>query len=88
MWYLIDCLNIQKLAVGDLPEKIITAFQVVHDENTNEKAALNKCKDALSHFKEMEKDIANISSHGKNSISFHNEFILHLNLLWLSFNVF
>nr|GMD39934.1 regulation of nuclear pre-mRNA domain-containing protein 1B-like [Ipomoea batatas] len=53
-----------KLAVGDLPEKIITAFQVVHDENTNEKAALNKCKDALSHFKEMEKDIANISSHG------------------------
>lgn len=53
-----------KLAIGDIPERIITAFQTLHDETTNEKGALNKCKDALSHFKEMEKDIMNISSHG------------------------
>ncbi|RAL51951.1 hypothetical protein DM860_010669 [Cuscuta australis] len=53
-----------KLAIGDIPERIITAFQTLHDETTNEKGALNKCKDALSNFKEMEEDIMNISSQG------------------------
>ncbi|CAH9068933.1 unnamed protein product [Cuscuta epithymum] len=53
-----------KLAIGEVPERIITAFQVLYDECTNEEGALNKCKDALFHFKEMENDIANVFSQG------------------------
>ncbi|KAL0339873.1 UNVERIFIED_CONTAM: Regulation of nuclear pre-domain-containing protein 1B, partial [Sesamum radiatum] len=53
-----------KLAVGGLPEKILTAFQLVHDEIVNEEAALNKCRDTVSHVREIEKDILNVSSQG------------------------
>ncbi|KAL0359717.1 UNVERIFIED_CONTAM: Regulation of nuclear pre-domain-containing protein 1B [Sesamum angustifolium] len=53
-----------KLAVGGLPEKILTAFQLVHDEIVNEEAALNKCRDTVSHVREIEKDVLNVSSQG------------------------
>lgn len=53
-----------KLAVGCTPEKIVTAFQLVHDENVNEEDALNKCKDAVFRIGEMGKDIDNLSSQG------------------------
>ncbi|KAL0453335.1 UNVERIFIED_CONTAM: Regulation of nuclear pre-domain-containing protein 1B [Sesamum latifolium] len=53
-----------KLAVGGLPEKILTAFQLVHDEIVNEEAALNKCRDTVSHVQEIEKDVLNVSSQG------------------------
>ncbi|XP_060184438.1 uncharacterized protein LOC132614101 [Lycium barbarum] len=53
-----------KLAVGCTPEKIVTAFQLVHDENVNEEDALNKCKDAVFRVGEMESDIENLSSQG------------------------
>ncbi|KAL0316676.1 UNVERIFIED_CONTAM: Regulation of nuclear pre-domain-containing protein 1A [Sesamum radiatum] len=53
-----------KLAVGGLPEKILTALQLVHDEAVNEEAALNKCRNAVSCVREIEKDIVNASSQG------------------------
>ncbi|KAL0337852.1 UNVERIFIED_CONTAM: hypothetical protein Scaly_2060300 [Sesamum calycinum] len=53
-----------KLAVGGLPEKILTALQLVHDEAVNEEAALNKCRNAVSCVQEIEKDIVNASSQG------------------------
>ncbi|KAL2232899.1 UNVERIFIED_CONTAM: hypothetical protein Sindi_1469900, partial [Sesamum indicum] len=51
-----------KLAVGGLPEKILTAFQLVHEEIVNEEAALNKCQDTVSRVREIEKDVLNVSS--------------------------
>ncbi|KAG8367757.1 hypothetical protein BUALT_Bualt16G0106000 [Buddleja alternifolia] len=53
-----------KLAVGGLPEKIITALQLVHDETAKEEAALDKCHDAVSCVREIEKDVVNVSSQG------------------------
>ncbi|CAA0832898.1 ENTH/VHS family protein [Striga hermonthica] len=53
-----------KLAVGGLPEKILTAMQLVQDEVANEEAALIKCHDAVSCVREIEKDAVNASSQG------------------------
>lgn len=53
-----------KLAVGCTPEKIVTAFQLVHDENVNEEGALTKCKDAVFRVGEMKSDIENLGSLG------------------------
>ncbi|KAL0428375.1 UNVERIFIED_CONTAM: Regulation of nuclear pre-domain-containing protein 1B [Sesamum latifolium] len=53
-----------KLAVGGLPEKILTALQLVHDEAVNEEAALNKCRNAVSCVREIEKDVVNAASQG------------------------
>lgn len=57
--------QIQKLAVGSMPEKIITAFQSVHDEHVNEDTVLNKCKAAVRRVGKMEKDVEDASIHGK-----------------------
>ena len=48
-----------------MPEKIVTAFQSVHDENTTEEAALNKCEAAASLVGKMEKDV-HTSAQGNN----------------------
>lgn len=56
----------QKLAVGDMPEKILTAFQLAHDENVPEETALNKCKAAASLVGKMEKEVEITSAQGKN----------------------
>ncbi|KAM7505171.1 hypothetical protein LguiB_004075 [Lonicera macranthoides] len=53
-----------KLAVGGMPEKILTGFQLVHDENVNEEAALNKCKDAVTRVGDIERDVESISAQG------------------------
>ncbi|KAK4412734.1 Regulation of nuclear pre-domain-containing protein 1B [Sesamum alatum] len=53
-----------KLAVGGLPEKILSAFQLVYDEIVNEEAALNKCRDTVSCVRDIEKDVLNVSSQG------------------------
>ncbi|KAI3446595.1 hypothetical protein Pfo_029533 [Paulownia fortunei] len=53
-----------KLAVGGLPEKILTALQLVHDEVVNEEVALTKCRNAVSCVREIEKDVLNASSQG------------------------
>nr|CAD1817387.1 unnamed protein product [Ananas comosus var. bracteatus] len=46
-----------KLAVGGMPEKIVTAYQSVLDEHFNEDTALNKCKDSIQLLGKMEKDV-------------------------------
>ncbi|KAI7736723.1 hypothetical protein M8C21_001971 [Ambrosia artemisiifolia] len=49
-------LDFQKLAVGGLPEKIMTAFHLVHDENATEDTALNNCESAVRRFGDLERD--------------------------------
>ncbi|XP_044465988.1 regulation of nuclear pre-mRNA domain-containing protein 2-like isoform X2 [Mangifera indica] len=53
-----------KLAVGALPEKIITAFQSVLDESLNEEAAFNKCNAAAHHVGKLVEDVENTPSPG------------------------
>ena len=48
-----------------MPEKIVTAFQTVHDEQVNEEAVLNKCKTAVQHVGKLEVDAGNTSGEGK-----------------------
>ncbi|KAL6509062.1 hypothetical protein OROGR_023169 [Orobanche gracilis] len=55
-----------KLAVGGLPERILTAMQLLHDEVASEEAALNKCHDAVFCVRELEEDVLNISSQDGN----------------------
>ncbi|XP_047948308.1 regulation of nuclear pre-mRNA domain-containing protein 1B-like isoform X2 [Salvia hispanica] len=53
-----------KLAVGGLPEKILTALQLVHDEAVNEEEALGKFQKAISSVQEIEKDVLYATSQG------------------------
>ncbi|XP_034694904.1 regulation of nuclear pre-mRNA domain-containing protein 1B-like [Vitis riparia] len=53
-----------KLSIGGMPEKIVTAFQTVHDEQVNEEAVLNKCKTAVQHVGKLEVDAGNTSGEG------------------------
>ncbi|KAL8241508.1 hypothetical protein R6Q59_014862, partial [Mikania micrantha] len=46
-----------KLSVGGTPEKIMTAFHLVHDENAAEDTALNNCEGAVRRFGDLERDI-------------------------------
>ncbi|ERM94251.1 regulation of nuclear pre-mRNA domain-containing protein 1B [Amborella trichopoda] len=53
-----------KLAIGGTPEKIVSAFQSVHNEHANEETALNKCKTAVRRVGKMEKDVDNACVQG------------------------
>ncbi|XP_010931495.1 uncharacterized protein [Elaeis guineensis] len=53
-----------KLAVGGMPEKIVTAYQAVLDEHFNEDTALNKCKAAACCVEKMEKDVNDARAQG------------------------
>ncbi|KAH1077463.1 hypothetical protein AAZX31_19G108400 [Glycine max] len=53
-----------KLAVGCLPEKILTAFQPVLDEHLNEKDALNNCSAAVREVGKVVEDVENTLAHG------------------------
>lgn len=53
-----------KLAVGAMPEKIITSFQSVHDQNIDEEDVLNKFKGAILRAGEIERDVEGMSSQG------------------------
>ena len=57
--------SLQKLAVGCLPEKILTAFQPVLDEHLNEKDALNNCSAAVREVGKVVEDVENTLAHGK-----------------------
>ncbi|CAA0809782.1 ENTH/VHS family protein [Striga hermonthica] len=52
-----------KLAVGGLPEKILTAFQLVLDETVNEEDTLKNCQDAALYLRDIENDV-NVSTPG------------------------
>ncbi|XP_062111911.1 uncharacterized protein LOC133823260 isoform X2 [Humulus lupulus] len=53
-----------KLSVGDLPEKIITAFQSVLDEHISEEAAIKKCSTALQYVSKIEEEAENALTQG------------------------
>ncbi|KAI4300987.1 hypothetical protein L6164_034308 [Bauhinia variegata] len=53
-----------KLAVGGLPEKILTAFQSVLEEHHIEEVALNKCNATVHHVGKLMEDIENTLAHG------------------------
>ncbi|WOL17107.1 hypothetical protein Cni_G25896 [Canna indica] len=53
-----------KLAVGEMPEKIVSAYQSVLDEHSNEDTALSKCKETVQLLEKMEKDIDVASKQG------------------------
>ena len=55
----------QKLAVGGLPEKILTALQPVLDEHASEEAAINKCSVAAHYVGKIEDDVENNLTQGK-----------------------
>lgn len=58
---------LQKLAVGGLPEKILTAFQSVLDQHLAEEATLNNCNDAVHHVGRIEEDVESSLTQGKGS---------------------
>lgn len=58
--------SMQKLAVGCLPEKILSAFQPVLDEHLNEEAALKNCSAAVHGVGKVVEDVENTLSQGKN----------------------
>lgn len=53
-----------KLAVGSLPEKILTAFHSVLDEHLNEEAALNKCNAGVHDVVKLLEDVENTFAQG------------------------
>ncbi|XP_014491265.1 regulation of nuclear pre-mRNA domain-containing protein 2 [Vigna radiata var. radiata] len=53
-----------KLAVGCLPEKILSAFQPVLDEHLNEEAALKNCSAAVHGVGKVVEDVENTLSQG------------------------
>jgi len=65
----------QKLAVGCLPEKILSAFQPVLDEHHNEEAALNNCSAAVLGVGKVVEDVENTLAQGKN-ISKGTQYVL------------
>eukprot|EP01018_Ginkgo_biloba_P017777 Gb_26035 [translate_table: standard] len=48
-----------KFTVGGTLEKIVSAYQAVHDGHVDEDAVLSKCKVAVSYVEKMEKDVHN-----------------------------
>lgn len=56
------------MAVGGLPEKILTAFQSVLDEQPTEEAALSKFKATVHLVGKMEEDVESTLIQGKSSV--------------------
>jgi len=48
---------VKKLTVGGMPEKIVSAYQLVLDQHFDEDTALNKCKTTLGLLERINKDI-------------------------------
>ena len=57
--------SLQKLAVGGLPEKILTAFQPILDQHLNEEASLNNCSAAVREVGKVVEDVENTLAQGK-----------------------
>ncbi|XP_011620697.1 regulation of nuclear pre-mRNA domain-containing protein 1A isoform X2 [Amborella trichopoda] len=53
-----------KLAVGGMPEKILSSFHSVHDDHVKEDNALNSCKASVHHMGKLEKDAETACSRG------------------------
>ncbi|WJX29689.1 hypothetical protein P8452_18302 [Trifolium repens] len=53
-----------KLAIGCLPEKILTALHSVNEEHPNEEAAMNKCNASVCQVGKLVEDVENTLSQG------------------------
>ncbi|GMI84583.1 hypothetical protein HRI_002127600 [Hibiscus trionum] len=56
-----------KLAVGGLPEKILTAYQSVLEDNSNEDTALNKCSAAVQNLIKIGEDVQSSLAQGNQN---------------------
>ncbi|XVF30689.1 hypothetical protein REPUB_Repub16aG0079700 [Reevesia pubescens] len=56
-----------KLAVGGLPEKILTAYQSVLEDNPSEDTALNKCNAAVQHLIKIGEDVESSLAQGNQN---------------------
>ncbi|KAK6243616.1 hypothetical protein QUC31_010025 [Theobroma cacao] len=56
-----------KLAVGGLPEKILTAYQSVLEDNQNEDIALNKCNAAVHQLHKIGEDVESSLAQGNQN---------------------
>ncbi|XVF56749.1 hypothetical protein PTKIN_Ptkin06aG0145000 [Pterospermum kingtungense] len=56
-----------KLAVGGLPEKILTAYQSVLEDNPKEDTSLNKCNAAVHHLSKIGEDIESSLAQGNQN---------------------
>lgn len=64
--FIFALLSLQKLAIGGLPEKILTAFQTVFDDHSNEETAFNMCNTAVHHLSKIGEDVDSASNQGKS----------------------
>nr|BAH20218.1 AT5G65180 [Arabidopsis thaliana] len=55
-----------KLSSGGVSEKIVSAFNLVRAENSNEETEMNKCKSAVRRIRKMEKDVEDACSTAKD----------------------
>ncbi|CAL4995791.1 unnamed protein product [Urochloa decumbens] len=60
---------VKKLTVGGVPEKIVTAYQLVLDKHFDEDTALNKCKSTVDVLGRINKDIGDASTIGNQPAS-------------------
>ncbi|KAE8684722.1 ELMO/CED-12 family protein isoform 1 [Hibiscus syriacus] len=56
-----------KLAVGGLPEKILSAYQSVIEDNSNEDTALNKCSAAVQNLIKIEENVGSSLAQGNQN---------------------
>ncbi|KAK8483096.1 hypothetical protein V6N13_148297 [Hibiscus sabdariffa] len=56
-----------KLAVGGLPEKIITAYQTVLEDNPNEDTVLNKCNAAVQNLSKLGENVESSLAQGNQN---------------------
>ncbi|GMI65016.1 hypothetical protein HRI_000170900 [Hibiscus trionum] len=56
-----------KLAVGGLPEKILTAYQSVLEDNLNEDTVLNKCNAAVQNLSELGENVESSLAQGNQN---------------------
>lgn len=65
------------MAVGGLPEKLLTALQPVLDEHATEEGALNKCSVAARYVGKIEEDVENNLTQGKSYYLLLSSLIMH-----------
>ena len=66
------------MAVGGLPEKILTAFQSVLDEHSTEEATLSKCSASVRHVGKIEEVVESNLIQGKSSTLVFDVFYMQL----------
>lgn len=60
----------QKLSIGGVTEKIISAYHLMLSEQPNEDAEMSKCKSAIKRIRKLEKDVETAYTTGKSQRSY------------------